>query len=193
MLSRHYSILSKEDSPSQTNKNWLFRNRLQQEEKVRKNITEIFFVDLKIIEPNTNLYSCNINSLGPPLAIWRGNARPACPAVAMWRPWLTAHIWRAPPHGNINIEATQRDVPSNIVHSYLLTSQKSVLFLFYHPIKMKLASVVGWNRKHWPDLTQPILHKLTQFGNNAYGVKGWDFYCRNVFSQWMKHITCTKH
>ena len=29
------------------------------------------------------------------------------------------------------------------IHSYLLTSQKSALFLFYYPIKMKLASEVG--------------------------------------------------
>ena len=34
------------------------------------------------------------------------------------------------------------------------------------------------------DLTQPILHKLTyihqEFGNNAYGVNWWGFYCPNV-------------
>ena len=102
-----------------------------------------------------------INSLGPQVAIWRGSARPAFLEVAIWQPPLAARIWRAPPHGNKNIGATYRNVTSNIVHSYLFTLQKSVLFLFYHPIKMKLRSVVGWNLKHWPDLTCPIFHKLT--------------------------------
>ena len=107
-----------------------------------------------------------VNSLGLPFAIWCGNARPAFPEVAIWQPPLAAHIWRAPPHGDKNIGATHRDVTSNILHSYLLTSQKSVLFPFYHPIKMKLTSVVRWNRKHYPDLTWPILHKLTEINRS---------------------------
>ena len=97
------------------------------------------------------------NSLGSPVATWRGSAGPDFPGVVKWRPPLAAHIWWAPPHGDKNIGATHCDAPSNILHSYLLTLQKSVLFPFNHPIKMKLKSVVGWNWKHWPDLTQPIL------------------------------------
>ena len=34
-------------------------------------------------------------------------------------------------------------------------------FPIYHPMKMKLTSVVGWNRKNWTDLTRPNLHTLT--------------------------------
>ena len=80
------------------------------------------------------------------------------PQVAIWRALL---IWRVPSHGDKNIGTTHRDVISNIVHSYLLTSQISVLFPFYHPMKMKLTSVVSWNWKQWPGKSRPILHKLT--------------------------------
>ena len=84
----------------------------------------------------------NFNSLGLRIAICRGSAEPAFPGADKWRRPLTVRIWRAPAYGD-NIGATHRDVPSNIVHSYLLTSQQSVLFPLYHPIKMKLTSVVG--------------------------------------------------
>ena len=101
------------------------------------------------------------NSLGPHVATWRRSARPAFPGTDKWRRPLAAHSWRVPTYGDKIIRVTHGDIPSNIIHSYLLTSQQLVLFPFYHAIKMKLTSVVGWNRKHWPDLIKPILHTLT--------------------------------
>ena len=41
------------------------------------------------------------------------------------------------------LAAIHHAITSNIVHSYLMISQRSVLFPFYHPIKIKLTSVVG--------------------------------------------------
>ena len=75
----------------------------------------------------------DFNALGPRVATWRGSARPAFPG-AMWRRPLAARIWQGPTHGDKIIGVTHRDVPSNIVHSYLLTSQQSVQFPFHHPI-----------------------------------------------------------
>ena len=103
---------------------------------------------------------CNLDSLGPQVAMWHGSARPAF-LVAKWQPPLVAHIWQVPPHGNKNIGDTHSNITSNIIHSCLLISQKLVLFPFCHPIKMELTLVVSWNRKHWPGRSRPIFHKLT--------------------------------
>ena len=92
--------------------------------------------------------------------MWHGSARPAF-LVTIWQCPLAAHIWRVLPHGKKNIADTHSNVTSNIIHSCLLTSQKLVLFPFYHPIKMELTLVVSWNRKHWPGRSRPIFHKLT--------------------------------
>ena len=137
-----------------------------------------------------NIYSTHdnqiitVNPLGPPVAIWHRSTRPACPGITMWRPPLAARIWRAPPHGDKNMGATHRNVPSmNIVHSYLLTLQKSILPVLssnqneaYIGCRMKPETLT------WPDpanLASINLDTL-EFGNNAYGVKRWDFYCPNV-------------
>ena len=121
-----------------------------------------------------DVQSCRVllNSLGPPVTIWRGSARPDFPGVTIWRgsarpDFPGVSIWRPPLAAHVASAATWRQKHRSYImrrnlkyHTLLLTSQKLVLFPFYHPIKMKLTSVVGWNWKHWPDLTRPILHKL---------------------------------
>ena len=122
--------------------------------------------------------------MGPRVAICGGSAEPAFPGTDKWRCLLAARIWWAPTYGDNNIGATHRDAPLKY-RTFLFVDIAAIgTFCFYYPIKIKLTSVVAWNRKHWTDLTRPILHTLTldtlEFGNNTYGVKRWDFYFPNV-------------
>ena len=109
---------------SQSRRNWK-----------KKNCLELPLLSARLLHQRDWQLSWGFNSLGPPVTICRGSARPACLGVAMWRPPLPACIWRAPPHGDKNIAATHRDVPSNIAHSYLLTSPNRYCFRCFIQLK----------------------------------------------------------
>ena len=92
---------------------------------------------------------------------------------------LVALIWRAPLHGDKTIGATHRDVPSNIVHAYLLT-HRSNRYCFRFAIQSKwslhrLSVETGNTDLTW--LGQSCIHLPR---HNTYGVKRWDFYFQNV-------------